>query len=206
MRVLVACEFSGIVRDAFRSRGHDAWSCDLLPCEADPQWHIQGDAIEAMKSRQWDLVIAHPPCTFLSRTSEQWLAKQPGRWELMINGAAFFKKFLESEIKMVAVENPRPNPHALKLIGKHWQQSVQPNNFGDPATKETCLWLKGLPPLMSTITVKPETVRSKKTGREWGKWFWESSMLKGEERRKFRSKTFPGIAAAMADQWGQLGA
>ena len=202
MRVLVACEFSGVVRDAFRKRGHDAWSCDLLPCEADPQWHIQGDVLPLLNGG-WDLMVAHPPCTYLCRTSGQWLKKQPERWEKMLDAADFFNALVSAKVERIAVENPRPNSSAALLIPRP-AQSIQPNNFGDPATKETMLWLKQLPPLMSTLTVKPETVRSKRTGRVWGKWFWDSSMLRGEERTKFRSKTFPGIAAAMADQWGAL--
>jgi hypothetical protein len=202
-KVLVACEFSGVVRDAFTARGHDAWSCDLLPTEA-PGNHHQGDAIEFANSQHWDLMIAHPPCTYLCRTSEQWLKKQPGRWQLMEKAAQFFNAFLDMNIPRIAVENPMPNSHAIKLISKTFAQSIQPNNFGDAATKKTCLWLKGLPPLMDSLTVEPEIVYSKKSGRAWGKWFWDSSMLQGEARRKFRSTTFPGIANAMADQWGSL--
>ena len=210
MNVLIACEFSGIVRDAFRARGHDAWSCDLLPCEADPTYHIQGDVLPHLNDG-WDLMIGHPVCTYLCRTSEQWLHKQPDRWQKMVDGAAFFKKLWDAPIDKICLENPQPNSHAAKLLGVKYTQAIQPNSFGDPATKRTCLWLKNLPPLVwqdrddllgKQQSVEPEFVYSKRTGRKWGKWFWESSMLQGDARAKFRSKTFPGIANAMADQWG----
>ena len=200
MKVLVACEFSGIVRDAFRARGHDAWSCDLLPTEREGP-HIQDDVLKHLDDG-WDLMISHPPCTYLSRTSEQWLKKQGGRWDKMVESAGFFKSLLNAKIPKIAVENPRPHQHALKIIEVRFTQVVNPNQFGDAATKATCLWLRGLPALMDTITVRPDMVRSKRSGRQWGKWFWDSSMLKGEERAKFRSRTFRGLANAMAEQWG----
>ena len=225
MRVLVACEFSGIVRDAFRARGHDAWSCDLRPCEAeDKRWHFQGDILSILPGGSvyhtmylenqtvgWDLLIGHPPCTYLCRTSEQWLNKQDDRWQKMMDGIEFFKKLLNARIPKIAIENPQPNSKAAALIGVPYTQAIHPNYFGDAATKRTCLWLKNLPPLVwqeesdllgEQTTVEPEFVYSKRSGRKWGKWFWDSSMLQGEAREKFRSKTFPGIANAMAAQWG----
>jgi len=209
MRVLVACEFSGIVRDAFRARGHDAWSCDLLPTEREGP-HIQDDVLKHLNDG-WDLMIAHPPCTYICRTSEQWLKKQEGRWKQMVDGVGFFHLLLAAPIPCIAVENPQPNSKAMELIGIPYTQAIQPNSFGDPATKRTCLWLKKLRPLVwqdendllgKQTTVEPEYVYSKRTGRKWGKWFWDSSMLQGEARAKFRSATFPGIATAMAEQWG----
>lgn len=210
MKVLIACEFSGIVRDAFARRGHDAWSCDLLPTER-PGNHIQDDVLKHL-DKGWDLMIAHPPCTYLCRTSEQWLNKQPGRRKLMEDAVRFFNALLNARIVQIAVENPQPNSQAAKLIPRY-TQAIQPNKFGDPATKRTCLWLKNLPPLTwndedtlfgRQTTVEPEYVFSKRTGRKWGKWFWDSSALRGEARQRFRSKTFPGIAEAFADQWGGL--
>jgi hypothetical protein len=121
----------------------------------------------------------------------------------MEEGADFFNKLWRAPIEMICLENPRPNSHASKLLACRFSQVVNPNQFGDAATKATCLWLKSLPALMDTITVIPETVKSS-TGRTWGKWFWQSSILKGEARAKFRSTTFPGIANAMADQWGTM--
>ena len=242
MRVLIACEFSGIVRDAFIARGHDAWSCDLLPSEGKPlgywypehyppghklhdhQQHFMCDVREILpggrtyhtmalegQAPQWDLLIAHPPCTYLCRTSEQWLNKQPDRWQKMVDAVSFFKALLNAPVERICIENPQPNSHAARLLGVKYTQAIQPNSFGDPATKRTCLWLKNLPPLVwqerddllgKQQSVEPEFVYSKSTGRKWGKWFWESSMLQGEARAKFRSKTFPGIANAMANTWG----
>ena len=221
--ILVACEFSGIVRDAFRARGHDAWSCDLLPCEGDNTFHYQFNVLDLFYGPvahsfrlegalpKWDLMIAHPPCTYLCRTSEQWLNKQPDRWQKMVDAVSFFKALLNAPVERICIENPQPNSHAARLLGVKYTQAIQPNSFGDPATKRTCLWLKNLPPLVwqdrddllgKQQSVEPEFVYSKRTGRKWGKWFWESSMLQGDARAKFRSKTFPGIANAMADQWG----
>lgn len=209
MRVLVACECSGRVRDAFIRRGHYAMSCDLQESENGGN-HYQGDVFDII-SKDWDLMVAHPPCTFICRTSQQWLNKQPGRWKLMEEGCKFFNDLLNAPIKKIAVENPRPNIHAVKLLSRTFDQIIQPYYWGDPATKETCIWRKNLPALTwvpkgslfgEPTEVEPEYVFSKRTGRKWGKWFWESSMLRGEERSKFRSRTFPGIANAFGEQWG----
>lgn len=201
MKVLIACEFSGIVREAFKKKGHDAWSCDLLPTEIEGQ-HIQGDVLEILNDG-WDLMIAHPPCTYLSRTSLQWLRREPLRIPATMDAIHFFKTLLEAPIEKIAVENPLPSSHTLKYIRKY-DQTIQPYNFGDPATKLTCLWLKNLPPLLNTLTIQPEYVISG-TGRKWGKWFWETSKLPHSERGQARSRTFQGIADAMAEQWGIQG-
>jgi len=209
---LVACEESATVREAFRKRGHDAWSCDLIESRI-PGNHIIGDALEAAYGQYWDLMLAFPPCTYLCRSSEQWLKKQPDRWQKMVDGANFFKRLFEAPIEKVCIENPQPHQHALKLIGYNYTQAINPNKFGDPATKRTCLWLKNLLPLVwqdetdllgEQTTVEPEWVYSKRTGRKWGKWFWESSLIPvaNGARARFRSTTFPGIANAMASQWG----
>ncbi len=209
MKVLVACEFSGIVRDAFAARGHDAWSCDLLPTER-PGNHIQGNVLEILGDG-WDLMVAHPPCTYICRTSEQWLNKQTDRYQKMMDGVKFFLALLNAPIPKIAVENPQPASRAVRLIGIPYSQAVQPNSFGDPARKRTCLWLRGLNKLQwqeetdllgEQTKVEPEYVFSKRSGRRWDKWFWESSCLHGDERARFRSKTFPGIANVMASQWG----
>jgi hypothetical protein len=197
VRVLVACEFSGVVRDAYRARGHDAWSCDLLPCEGDPRWHIQGDAREVVKSRRWDQLIHHTPCTWATNAGARWLyvggrgtVRDELRWKAMEEGAAFFRELMDAEVPMIVGENPIPHRHALALMGPY-SQIIQPWMFGHGETKATCLWLKGLPPLVPTNVVEGRTPRVHHASP-------------GPDRWKERSRTLPGIAAAMADQWGAL--
>jgi hypothetical protein len=199
MKVLIACEFSGTVRDAFARLGHDVMSCDLLPSDTIGK-HYQGDVMDIINDG-WDLMIAHPPCTYLSNTSAQWLHKQEGRWEKMREAALFFKQIMNAPIKKIAIENPIPHRYGLEIIGQKYSQIIHPWQFGDRASKSTCLWLKNLPLLTHTNVVDIEYVYSKKTGRRFEKFFWDNSILKGEERRKARSKTFQGIADAMAAQW-----
>ncbi len=198
MRVLVACEFSGIVRRAFAARGHDAWSCDLLPAEDHSNRHIIGDA-RAVLNDGWDLMVAHPPCTRLCNSGVRWLSVPPPgktaeqmRHELK-DGAALFSAFWNAPIERICVENPVMHRHAKALIRNFapHAQSVQPWQFGDPETKRTCFWLKGLPPLVPTHREKPENVAA----RVW-------RMPPGPDRARERSRFFPGIARAMADQWG----
>jgi hypothetical protein len=197
MKVLVACEYSGTVRDAFRARGHSAWSCDLLPTDADPTWHIRDDVCHVLsKDPWWDLVIAHPPCTYLSNSGAKHLyagmKKENGinheRWRLMEEAAEFFRMFLSLPCP-VAVENPIMHGHAKQRVGMSQTQTIQPWQFGHGETKATCLWLKGLPPLQPTNIVE---------GREQRIW----KLPPTEDRWKIRSATFPGIAEAMAEQWG----
>lgn len=187
MKVLIACEESGTVREQFERLGHDAWSCDILPSRK-PGKHIEGDVLEVL-DRGWDLMIAHPPCTFLSNSGVRWLKERPERWEHMIDGALFFKKLLEADIPKIAVENPIPHGHALKIIGRKYDQVIQPYMFGDGEKKATCLWLKNLKPLVPTRIAE---------GREQRIW----RLPPGPDRQRERSVTFPGIAKAMADQWG----
>lgn len=187
MRVLVACEFSGIVRDAFAARGHDAWSCDLLPTER-PGNHIQGDVLEVLNNG-WDLMIAHPPCTFLCNSGVRWLHETLGRYREMVNAAVFFKLLLDSVVPKIAIENPIPHGNALEIIGRKYDQRIQPYEFGHGETKATCLWLKNLPPLMATAMMN---------GRE-GRVHKEPP---GPDRWKNRSRTYEGFADAMAEQWG----
>lgn len=187
MKVLVACEFSGIVRDAFAAKGHDAWSCDLLPTEK-PGNHIQGDVFEIL-GNGWDLLIFHWQCTYLCNSGVRWLHERQGRWELMRDSSKKFKRFLDSCIPKIAGENPRPHKYALEIIGQKYNQVIQPWQFGHGETKATCLWLIGLPPLMSTNIVPGRVQRV----------FREPP---SKERWKNRSRTYPGIAKAMADQWG----
>lgn len=183
MRVLVACEYSGIVREAFKARGHDAWSCDILPTEIEGQ-HIQGDVLNIINDG-WDLMIAHPPCTRLCNSGVCWLDKR-NLWDEMNAAAAFFCQFLNAPIPMIAVENPIPHKYARAIIGKY-TQVIQPWQFGHGETKATCLWLKNLPKLKPTNIV---------TGREQRLHYLPPS----PDRAKLRSKTYEGIAAAMADQ------
>lgn len=189
MKILLACEFSGIVRDAFRRKGHDAWSCDLLPTET-PGPHIQGDVL-AHLADGWDLMIAHPPCTFISNMSNCRI-KEPGRLEKRIEGMKFFMEFTNAPIFKIAIENPRGLPEREY---RRADQIIQPYYFGHPMSKATCLWLKNLPPLRATNIIQP--VR-KWDGKRWRTWV--DTM--GSHTAKARSVTFEGIAKAMVDQWG----
>ena len=190
MRVLVACEFSGIVRNAFASRGHDAWSCDYLPTEREGN-HIQGDVRDILEEG-WDLMIAHPPCTYLANSGVRWLHERPERWEELEEAAEFFRTLLNAPIKRICVENPIPHKYAIELIGRKYDQIIQPYQFGEPYSKATCLWLKNLPPL------RPTKILTK--GIEQKVWREPPS----PKRWKNRSRTYPGIAKAMAEQWGNL--
>lgn len=203
MRVLVACEFSGKVRDAFIKAGHDAWSCDLLPGEGEfTHKHLWGDVLELFKGepfRKWDLMIAHPPCTYLSNSGVCWLHKQPERWDKMREGAEFFKKLLNAPIPLIAVENPIMHKYAKEIIGMEQTQVIQPYMFGHTERKATCLWLKGLPPLVPTNNVKEEMEKLPKNQAQRLHYLPPS-----KDRWKLRSTTYDGIANAMAEQWGKL--
>tara|TARA_R110000787_G_C13443348_1_gene446656 strand:- start:28075 stop:28677 length:603 start_codon:yes stop_codon:yes gene_type:complete len=200
MRVLVACEYSGRVRDAFRKLGHDAMSCDLLPSDNPiPGCHYQGDVFDIINDG-WDLMIAHPPCTYLSNSGVCHLHKDPSRWPKMFDGAAFFKKLLEANIPRIAIENPIMHGYAKTLIGGVKQtQLVQPWMFGHTEQKATCLWLKGLTHLIETNNVKAEMMLLPKSERERLHYLPPSP-----DRWKIRSTTYQGIANAMAEQWGKL--
>lgn len=186
MKVLVACEFSGIVREAFAKRGHDAWSCDLLPTEI-PGKHIQGDVLPIL-NQDWDLMIAHPPCTRLCNSGVMWLKKR-NLWEDMYKGADFFRYLLNSNIFRICIENPIPHGYAIKEIGKKYSQIIQPWQFGHGESKATCLWLKNLPLLQPTKIVSGRKQRLHR-------------LPPSPERAKLRSITYQGIANAMAEQWG----
>lgn len=192
MRVLVACEESQVVCKAFRERGHEAYSCDILPTSGDhPEWHFQGDVRHWIFDK-WDLMIGHPPCTYLANSGVRWLKCNPERFEQMISAGEFFSMLLKGyveHIPKVAIENPIPHKHALKYMGRKYDQVIQPWQFGHGETKATCLWLKGLPNLQPTNVVD---------GREQRIW----KMAPGPDRQKERSKTYEGIAKAMAEQWG----
>ena len=198
MRVLVACEYSGRVRDAFRKLGHDAMSCDLLPSDNDlPSCHYQGDVFDIIDD-SWDLMVAHPPCTYLSNSGVRHLHKDTSRWPKLFDGAEFFKKLLNAPIPMIAVENPIMHKYSKTLIGGVKQsQIVQPWMFGHMEQKATCLWLKGLPTLTPTNNVKAEMLELPKNIRERLHYLPPS-----KDRWKLRSTTYQGIADAMAAQWG----
>ena len=197
MKVLVACEYSGRVRDAFRAKGHDAWSCDLLPTDGDPQWHHEGDVFE-MVGRGWDLMIAHPPCTYLTNSGVSWLHKDPSRWDRLDEGAAFFSKLWEAPIERIAVENPIMHKYAKERIGGvNQSQVIQPWMFGHMEQKATCLWLKNLPLLQPTNNVKEAMLALPDNERQRIHYLPPSA-----DRWKLRSTTYKGIAEAMADQWG----
>lgn len=196
MRVLVACEYSGRVRDAFIARGHDAMSCDILPTDASGP-HYQGDVFDILGDG-WDLMVAHPPCTYLTNSGVTWLHKDPDRWAMLDDGAAFFKALLNAPIPRIAIENPIMHKYAKERIGGVKQtQVIQPWMFGHMEQKATCLWLKGLMPLRETDNVKDAMMQLPKRERERLHYLPPSP-----DRWKLRSTTYQGIANAMADQWG----
>lgn len=199
MNVLVACEFSAIVREAFRTRGHEAWSVDILPTEGPPAWHFKADALEVARAYRWDLVIAHPPCTRLTKAGVRWLHER-NLWDEMRQAAGFFRAFLELDhVPRVAVENPIMHRYATEIIGRKQDQVVQPWMFGHLESKGTGLWLKGLPLLQPTKDVKAEAMAL--TPKERDRVHWAAP---GPDRWKIRSKTYQGLADAMAEQWGRL--
>lgn len=196
LKILVACEFSGTVRNAFLARGHDAWSCDLLPSEDGSNRHITGDARDILDDG-WDmLIVAHPPCTRLCNSGVRWLScPPPGKTaeqmqSELIQGAELFSAFWNAPIERIAVENPVMHKHGKALIRNYREpaQSVQPWQFGHGETKRTCLWLKNLPALVPTEIVDGREPRV-------------HHMSPGPNRWKERSRFFTGIAEAMADQW-----
>jgi hypothetical protein len=202
MKILVACEESQAVTIRMRKKGHEAYSCDIQPCSGGhPEWHIQNDVLKHLDDG-WDMMIAHPTCTYLTNSGVRWLYKKDGtkndeRWCDLDEAAEFFKNLLNADIPLIAIENPIPHKYAVDRIGRKYDQLIQPYQFGDPESKATCLWLKGLTPLKETNNVKAEWKnRQKKEGQ---RLFY---LPPGPERAKLRSKTFPGIAQAIADQWG----
>lgn len=209
MKVLIGCEFSAKVRDAFRARGHDAYSCDLLPCEGDPQFHLQCDVLELLAQRErWDLGIFHPDCTYLNNAGRRWLyepdsatkpLKGAPRWAAMRKAAEFFLALQRADIPRICIENPIMHDHAFALIGSRATQFVQPWQFGYQELKATGLHLKNLPPLVPTKVL--QVPRDPAVRRLWARVHQASP---GPDRWKERSRTNPGIAAAMAEQWENL--
>lgn len=207
MRVLVACEESQRVTKEFRKRGHEAYSCDLLPCGGGrPEWHIQADALEIVKMN-WDMVLAFPPCTHLAASGARFFEEKrtDGRQYM---GIGFFMAFTAlKHVPMVAIENP---VGVMNTIYRKPNQIIQPFQFGDPVRKTTCLWLKGLPPLKPTNEVEPEIITDKNgvtySGPAWHVKDENGKIIPWNDPRTAmqRSKTYPGIARAMAEQWGSI--
>ena len=220
INVLIACEESQAVCKAFRRRGFNAYSCDIQYCSGGcPEWHIQEDVTQLLNGKQhfvtldgayhvvdeWDLIIAHPPCTYLTVTGNRWFnVERYGERALKrINerkkAIVFFMMFTNAKCKHIAIENP------VGVMSTEWrkpEQIIQPYYFGEPFEKKTCLWLMGLPLLRSTNVVNPEPRIYFKSGKSMPAWYCKASNKSPSERSKERSKTFPGIAAAMAKQWG----
>jgi hypothetical protein len=188
MKVIVGCEFSQVVTKAFRARGHEAYSCDIIPCEGGhPEWHIQDDILKHLEDG-WDLGIFHPPCTRLCNSGVRWLSER-NLWDEMNKSALFFWKLLNAPIDKICVENPIPHGYALNIIGRKYDQIIQPWMFGHGETKATCLWLKNLSELVPTNIVHEREQR-----------IWK--MPPSKNRSKERSRFFEGISDAMAEQWG----
>jgi hypothetical protein len=195
MKVLVACEYSGIVRDAFAAKGHNAWSCDILPTESLGN-HFQGDVLQYL-DKGWDLMIAHPPCTHLAVSGARWFTEGKKPWSLQEEALDFVRKLLNAPIDKIALENP---VSVISTKIRKPNQIIQPFQFGHNVSKKTCLWLKNLPNLKPTKIVKPDIVLV--NGKKMSKMHYESFKLPSKERSKVRSKFYTGIAEAMADQWG----
>jgi len=189
MKVLVGCEFSGVVRDAFKKKGHDAWSCDILPTEIEGN-HIQGDVLEILDDG-WDLAIFHPPCTYLCSSGLHWNKRRLGRDKLTNEALEFVQKLLNAPIPRIALENPIG---CISTRIRKPTQIIQPWMFGEDASKATCLWLKGLVKLESTNIIKKERYANQTASGQ-------NKLGKSDDRWRLRSTTYFGIASAMANQW-----
>ena len=201
MKILVACEESQAVTIELRALGHEAYSADILPCSGGhPEWHKEGDMLPLLEQK-WDMIIAFPPCTYLTVTGNRWFnverygEKALKRIEDRKGAIAFFKMIANADCPRIAIENP------VGVMSSEWRkpdQIIQPWMFGDAAEKKTCLWLKGLPKLAATNIVEPPPRTTFKSGKTMPAWYAAAWKLPAEERSKIRSKTFPGIAKAMA--------
>lgn len=205
-KILIACEESQAVTKEFRSLGYEAYSNDIMETSGDnPEWHLQED-LNNIINNNWDLIIAFPPCTYLTVTGNRWFniekygEKAIERYEKRKQAEQFFMSIVNADCKHIAIENP------VGYMNSHYRkpdQIINPYQFGDPYEKRTCLWLKNLPPLKETELVKPEPREVFKSGKSMPKWYADASKYSSEERSKIRSKTFPGIAKAMAVQWSE---
>ena len=205
MKILVACEESQAVTKEFRRLGHEAYSCDIEPCSGGhPEWHIEDDVTPLLKEK-WDMIIAFPPCTYLTITGNRWFnvekygEKALKRIEDRKEAIKFFMMFANVECPKIVIENP------VGIMSTEWRkpnQIIQPWQFGDPFEKKTCLWIKGVQPLISTNVVDPPERVEFDSGKSMPRWYADAWRLPKKDRAKMRSKTFPGIARAMAEQWG----
>ena len=219
MKILVACEESQAVTIELRKLGHEAYSCDIIECSGGhPEWHIRWDALALINGNctfltedgeihridgQWDMLIAHPPCTYLTNAGARWLwaggELNQERYKKGMEAKEFFMQFMNADCSKIAIENPVPS--AVYDLPAY-TQIIQPYEYGHAATKKTCLWLKGLPLLAPTEIVEP--VKGRRFQQKNGNWrysCWEMDQRGGKDRARERSKTFPGIAKAMAEQW-----
>lgn len=206
-RILLACEESQAVTIELRKLGHEAFSCDILPSSGGhPEWHLQQDVTELLK-QDWDMVIGFPPCTYLTVTGNRWFnierygEKAIKRHEDRKEAIKFFMLLANCNCNKIVIENP------VGVMSSEWRkpnQIINPYQFGDAFEKKTCLWIKGLPELKPTNEVKPPPRTQFKSGKSMPAWYADAWKLPKEERAKLRSKTFPGIAKAMAEQWGSL--
>lgn len=204
MKILLACEESQAVTKELRVLGHEAYSCDLLPCSGGhPEWHIQGNVLDII-NKKWDMIIAFPPCTYLTVTGNRWFNiekygdKAIKRHADREKAIEFFMMIANADCERIAIENP------VGVMSTHWRkpdQIINPYQFGDAFEKKTCLWLKGLPGLVETNVVEPPPRTKYKSGKTMPSWYAKAVKLPKSERSKIRSKTFPGIAKAMAAQW-----
>lgn len=212
-KILVACEESQAITKAFRKLGYNAYSCDLLPASGGhPEWHIQGDAFEEAYSGKYDMMIAHPPCTYLAVSGARWLYNKDGsrneeRWQNQAEALDFVRELMNAPIEHIAIENP------ISVISSNIRkpdQIVHPYMFGDKASKSTCFWLKNLPKLTPTDIVEKgefiEFISKKGVKKRQPRWYYEAlaKAKTPEERRTLRSKTFQGMADAIADQWSKV--
>lgn len=195
MKVLIACEFSGIIRECFTAKGHIAMSCDFRDTEI-PGWHYKGNVLDVL-DLGWDLMIAHPDCTYITNSGVCHLHKDNSRWGKLSDATDFFKILLNCNIPKICIENPIPHKYAIEQIGETYTQLIQPYMFGHPEQKATCLWLKGLPKLYETDNVKEYMMSLPLKERQRIHY-----MSPGKDRAKERARSFVGIGIAMADQWG----
>ncbi len=207
LKVLVACEESQTVCIAYRNRGYEAFSCDIQDCSGGhPEWHFKEDVFNVINREHWDLMVAHPPCTYLTVTGNKWFKPEfadrfPTRLKDREDAIVFFRRLADAPIEKIAIENP------VGIMSTRWRkpdQYIQPYQFGDYERKKTGLWLKNLPSLTPTNIVEPK-LYTYKDGRTDGMWHYETMHLSPEERTRIRSKTFQGIANAMAEQWHPKG-
>lgn len=227
MRILVACEESQRVTVEFRMLGHEAYSCDIQPCSGGhPEWHVNGDVLPILNGyktpvdmfitmdgkahmvpKRWDMIIAHPPCTYLTVTGNRWFnverygEKAIERIDAREKAIQFFYEFVKADCDHIAIENPIS---VMSSAYRRPDQIIHPYHFGDPERKATCLWLKGLPVLLPTNIVTPNIINYKNGKGTDSEWHMRTLSLSATERSKERSKTFPGIAKAMAEQWGSI--